>query len=262
MRLDVQNISVHYTLQNRPEPLVAIEDISFQVGTGEFLAIIGPSGCGKTTILNTIAGLQTLTDGQILLDNKTLEGPGKDRAVVFQSPALMPWRTVLGNVVYGLELRGVKQQQAQAQAHHYIDLVGLQGFEQSYPNELSGGMQQRVNLARALTVEPSLLLLDEPLSALDAQTRAYMQWELQQIWQTTKNTAIYVTHHISEAIYLADQVLVMSARPGQIKEIVDIDIPRPRLLAVQQEPEFNRLERHIWTLLQAEAQKTGMLAAH
>ena len=223
------------------------------------MALVGPSGCGKSTLLNVIAGLQTVTEGHCLLNGQEITGPGTDRAMVFQSPALMPWRTVMRNVTYGLELQGCGADKARRRAQQFINLVGLEGFEESFPHQLSGGMQQRVNLARALTIEPSLLLLDEPLSALDAQTRSYMQWELQRIWQETRNTALYVTHQISEAIYLADQVFVMSARPGQIKEVVPIELPRPRSLAVEQEPKFNQLERHIWNLLQGEAGKMGMM---
>ena len=257
-KLEAQEISVEYVMKQSHQRVLALERVSFTVQEGQFVALVGPSGCGKSTLLNVIAGLQPVTQGRLLLDGQEITGPGADRAMVFQSPALMPWRTVMRNVTYGLELQGCKQDEARLRAQQFISLVGLDGFEQSFPHQLSGGMQQRVNLARALTIEPSLLLLDEPLSALDAQTRAYMQWELQRIWQKTRNTALYVTHQISEAIYLADQVLVMSARPGRIKEVVTIELPRPRSLAVQQEPKFNQLERHIWALLQAEAGKMGM----
>ena len=257
MKLQVENVSIHYAMKRRQQSLLAVDRANFCVQAGEFVALVGPSGCGKTSLLSAVAGLTPVTTGQICLDHQPITGPGSDRAMVFQSPSLLPWRTVLRNVAYGLELQGCRADEARQRAQRFINLVGLEGFEDSFPHQLSGGMQQRVNLARALTIEPSLLLLDEPLSALDAQTRSYMQWELQRIWQETRNTALYVTHQISEAIYLADQVLVMSARPGQIKEVVPIELPRPRSLAVQQEPRFNDYERHIWTLLQAEAVENG-----
>jgi NitT/TauT family transport system ATP-binding protein len=170
----------------------------------------------------------------------------------------MPWRTVIRNVTYGLELRGVKQSEAKRRAQRFLDLVALRGFEESFPRELSGGMQQRVNLARALAVEPSLLLFDEPLSALDAQTREYMQRELLRIWQEVGYTALYVTHQISEAIYLADRVIVLSAHPGRVKEVISVDLPRPRALEIKHQPRFNQLVAHIWQLLQGEAKVTDM----
>lgn len=258
IKLEAQGISVEYVMKQSRQHVLALEEVSFTVQEGQFVAIVGSSGCGKSTLLSVIAGLQTATQGRLLLDRQEITGSSADRAMVFQSPALIPWRTVMGNVTYGLELQGCPQKQARLQAQHFINLVGLDGFEDSFPHQLSGGMQQRTNLARALSIEPSLLLLDEPLSALDAQTRAYMQWELQRIWQKTQNTSLYVTHQISEAVFLADQVLVMSARPGRIKEVVPIDLPRPRSLAMQQEPRFNELERHIWALLESEVEKMGM----
>lgn len=259
MTLQVENVSIRYALKRTHQSLLAVDQANFCVEAGEFVAIVGPSGCGKTSLLNAAAGLLPVTTGEITFEHKPITGPSTDRAMVFQSPALLPWRTIRHNITYGLELQGFPQRAADARAQHYIDLVGLAGFEESYPHELSGGMQQRVNLARALVVEPKLLLFDEPLAALDAQTRAYMQWELQRIWLQTRNSAIFVTHQISEAIYLADKVLVMSARPGRIKEIVPVALARPRAPAVQQEPHFNRLERQIWRLLEAEAAQLGMV---
>ncbi len=258
-KLNAEALSVIYINQQSGRSISALDGVNFTVHDGQFVAIVGPSGCGKSTLLNVIAGLQPVTAGQLLLDSQPITGPGSDRAMVFQSPALMPWRTVRRNVTYGLELQGTRQADADGRAQRYIDLVGLAGFEESFPHELSGGMQQRANLARALAIEPALLLLDEPLAALDAQTRAYMQWELQRIWLQTRNTAIFVTHQISEAIFLADQVLVMSARPGRIKEAVEVNLPRPRSLAVQQESYFNELERRIWASLQEEAVQMGMV---
>ncbi len=258
-KLEAQEILVEYVDKRKGKRVMALEEVSFSVQEGQFVAIVGPSGCGKSTLLNVIGGLQPFQGGRLLLDGQDLTGPGSDRAMVFQSPSLMPWRTVMGNVTYGLELQGYRPDQIQLLGQQYIDLVGLSGFEESYPHTLSGGMRQRANLARALAVEPTLLLLDEPLSALDAQTRAYMQWELQRIWLQTKSTAVYVTHQISEAIYLADQVIVMSARPGKITETILIDFPRPRSLAIQQDPKFAVIEQHIWSLLQAEAVKMGMM---
>ncbi len=257
-KLEIQDISVEYVIQRTQQRILAIQEISFVVEDGEFVVIVGPSGCGKTTLLNVMAGLQPLKSGRVLLDGNLIEAPGHNQAMVFQSAALMPWRTVMGNVIYGLELQNYGYAEASARAQRYIDLVGLHGFEESFPRELSGGMQQRANLARALTVEPGLLLLDEPLSALDAQTREYMQVELQRIWLQTRNAAVYVTHQINEAIYLADKVIVMSARPGRIKEIVPVEFPRPRFLHIKRQTKFNILEEHIWNLLQVEVLSTDM----
>ncbi|MBD2461877.1 ABC transporter ATP-binding protein [Oscillatoria sp. FACHB-1407] len=249
-KLKAENICIDYFVKRSQRLVPAVQDVSFEVEEGQFLAIVGPSGCGKTTLLNVIAGLLPVKTGTISLDGEAIAGPGRDRAMVFQSPALMPWRTVISNVMYGLELQGHRRDKAHDRAKRFIDLVGLKEFEESYPHELSGGMQQRVNLARALAIEPRLLLLDEPLSALDAQTREYMQLELQRIWQEAGTTAIYVTHQIDEAIFLADQVMVMSARPGQVKAIVPISLPRPRTLAMKRQSKFNQLENQIWELLQ------------
>jgi NitT/TauT family transport system ATP-binding protein len=252
-RLDVERLTVDYTMRRTGETLTAVHEISFAVASGEFVAIVGPSGCGKTTILNAVAGIISWQSGRILIDNELIRGPGRNRAMVFQSPALFPWRTVTGNVNYGLELHGWPRSEAQARVRTCIDLVGLQGFEDSFPAELSGGMQQRANLARALAVRPEVLLFDEPLSALDAQTREYMQAELQRIWLQEQTTAVYVTHSISEAVFLADRVLVMSDTPGRIKAVVDIPFERPRPLKLRRTAAFVEMESQIWDLLDVAA---------
>ncbi len=243
--LAVEQLSVTYTMARTGKTLTAVQDVSFDVAPGKFVALIGPSGCGKTTILNAVAGLQPIRRGRIRLDGDEVARPGRERAMVFQAPALLPWRTVVGNVAYGLELQGVKRAMAQATARRYIEMVGLRGFEESYPHELSGGMQQRANLARALAVEPQVLLFDEPLAALDAQTREKMQLELQRIWLQSRVTALFVTHQISEAILLADRVLVMTAGPGRIRADLPVSLPRPRSQHDRTAPAFVALEAAI-----------------
>jgi ABC-type nitrate/sulfonate/bicarbonate transport system ATPase subunit len=239
------------------ERLVALLDVSFTVESGTLAAIIGPSGCGKTTLLNVIAGLQPATQGEFLLDGQPVQGPGKNRAMVFQSAALLPWRTVLQNVTYGLELQKYPAGRAKTIGREWIQLVGLGAFEESYPRELSGGMQQRVNLARALATSPEILLMDEPLAGLDAQMRELLQVEVQRIWLRTKKTTLYVTHLIDEAVFLADQVIVLTARPGTVKSILPIDLPRPRPLEIKKSPEFHRLQALLWDLIEEEFKKLG-----
>ncbi|MCL4486599.1 MAG: ABC transporter ATP-binding protein [Chloroflexi bacterium] len=256
--LDASGVCIEYLIARTGERFVALENVTLEVRAGEFISLLGPSGCGKTTFLNAIDGLLPIARGEIRIDGNLVVRPGRDRAMVFQSPALLPWRTVMGNVSYGLELQHVPAQTARARAGEFIQLVGLKGFENHYPNELSGGMQQRVNLARALATDPQILLLDEPFANLDAQTREFMQAELLRIWAQTGKTAIFVTHNISESIYLSDRVVVFTARPGCIKEIVDIRLPRPRPLKLKRQVEFLEYEQHIWELLEAEAAKMGM----
>ena len=251
-RLEVRDLSVEYVMARTRLKVQALDNITLDVAAGEFVAIVGPSGCGKTTLLKVLAGLIRPSSGSVCFNGSIVSGPNRQRAMVFQSPALLPWRTVLGNVSYGLELQSVSRTEARARAREFIDLVGLKGFEESYPRELSGGMQQRANLARALAVEPELLLLDEPLAALDAQTREYMQNELQRIWMQTHHGAVLVTHQIREAVYLADRVAVLSGRPGRIRAIIPIKLPRPRSLLTVQDPRFHALELEIWKLLQIE----------
>lgn len=208
--------------------MIAIQDFNLEVKEGEFVCILGPSGCGKTTLLRIIAGLETLTSGSILLQGKPITGPGWDRGMVFQEFALFPWRSVRKNIEFGLEIKKVPPTERATISDKFIDLVGLRGFENYHPNQLSGGMKQRVGIARALANDPALLLMDEPFGALDAQTRNLMQRELLRIWQETKKTVVFITHSVDEACYLADRVVVMTSRPGTIKEIFKVTMPRPR----------------------------------
>ena len=205
----------------RGKPVLALDDISLQVRPREFLALLGPSGCGKSTLLYLIGGFLPVETGAILVDGKPVTAPGPDRGIVFQHFALFPWKTVRGNVLYGLERQGMAKDVREKRAQEFIELVGLHGFEDSYPSQLSGGMRQRAAIARTLAFDPEILLMDEPFGALDAQTRGLMQRELLSIWQRTPKTVIFVTHDVQEAVYLADRVAVMSARPGRIKTIVD-----------------------------------------
>jgi NitT/TauT family transport system ATP-binding protein len=261
-KLEAIDVTVRYENPRTGVTTLALEGFTVGVQPGEFLCLVGPSGCGKTTFLYCLDGLLPLTDGRILLDGKPIAGPGRDRAMVFQSPSLLPWRTVLRNVTYGLELQGVPLRQALPRAHEMITLVGLEGFEHYHPSELSGGMQQRVNLARALVMDAEVILLDEPFASLDAQTREFMQAELMRIWQETRRTAIFITHQINEAIYLADRVVVLSARPGRVKSILPVPVPRPRELRVKRTPAFLELEDHIWSLIEEEVRSNLRGAAH
>ena len=236
--------------------LLALDNVNLAVDDGEFVCIVGPSGCGKTTFINIADGLLQATGGRIVLDGKVVTEPGRDRAMVFQDACLMPWRTVLKNVIYGLEMQNRAGDDGQKLAQSFINLVGLQGFEEHYPHELSGGMQQRCNLARALTVDPEILIMDEPFAALDAQTREIMQQELLRIWREAKKTVLFITHQINEAIYLADRVIVFTARPGLVKDIVKVDIPRPRALTVKRSQQFLELEDRVWGLIEDEVKKT------
>src|SRR6266540_6086283 len=205
----------------RGRPVLALEDVSLDVRVREFVALLGPSGCGKSTLLYLMGGFLPTETGRILIDGKPVAGPGPDRGIVFQHFALFPWKTVRANILYGLERQGMPRAQREKRAQDFIDLVGLTGFEDSYPSQLSGGMKQRTAIARTLAFDPQILLMDEPFGALDAQTRSLMQSELLGIWQRTPKTVIFVTHDVQEAVYLADRVAVMSARPGRIKTIVE-----------------------------------------
>jgi len=255
-KLIVRNLRKSFRTQRSEASIQVFEGISFEVYPSEFISLVGPSGCGKTTFLRILDGLIPHDEGEILLDGKTVIQPGPDKGFVFQDSSLLPWRTVMDNVIIGLELQGVAKSEAKKKAERYIALVGLAGFEHHYPHELSGGMQQRVNLARALIVDPRVLLMDEPFASLDAQTREIMQAELLKLWNQTKKTVIFVTHQIEEAIFLSDRVVVFSARPAKIREIVKVDIARPRSLSVKRSKEFLDLADHVWNIIQDEVLKS------
>lgn len=261
VKLAVKNVSLVYNNVATNRQTWALNDISLEVYDQEFICIVGPSGCGKTTFLNIIDGLIKPTKGNIFVDGKAINGPGPDREMVFQDACLLPWRTVFDNVKYGLEIRKTPRNIVQERCQKYIELVGLQGFEHRYPYELSGGMQQRVNVARALACDPEVLLLDEPFASLDAQTREFMQVELLKIWAYNKKTAVFITHQINEAIFLSDRIFVFGARPGRLKEIINIDLPRPRTLKLKRDTKFLAYEDRIWILIEEEARATGMLLA-
>jgi NitT/TauT family transport system ATP-binding protein len=262
VKLQIDHLTKHYWLERDDRNVLALSDVSFSVDDGEFMAIVGPSGCGKTTMLNIIAGLLPYEDGNVLIDARRVSGPGIDRAVVFQHASLLPWRTIAGNVRYGMELqKRFDAATMKERTSYFIQLVGLTGFERHYPSELSGGMQQRVNLARALAADPVVLLMDEPFAALDAQTREFMQAELLKIWSKAKKTVVFITHQINEAIYLADRVVVMSARPGRVKDIFGIPFERPRSLSLKREKRFLELEDRVWKLIEEESGRLGMVAA-
>jgi NitT/TauT family transport system ATP-binding protein len=253
IKLRADDVAVAYRSRHSGSVSVAIDGLSLTVTEGEFVSIVGPSGCGKTSLLRVLLGLITASRGTLTVNGKIVTGPGTDRAMVFQQSTLLPWRSVLDNVGYGLELRGVPKEEVVARAKKFIELVGLGGYTYSYPRELSGGMQQRVNLARALAAQAELVLFDEPFAALDAQTREHMQREVQDIWSLAQTTGIFVTHDIKEAIYLADRVIVLTARPARVLETFVVDFPRPRQLDVKRSPEFLKTEAAIWSLIEQEA---------
>ncbi|MEA2974847.1 MAG: NitT/TauT family transport system ATP-binding protein [Alphaproteobacteria bacterium] len=230
--------------------LEALRGIAFEVGRGDFISLVGPSGCGKTTLLRIIAGLEAATSGEVLLDGRAVREPGGDRGFVFQNDNLLPWRTVFANAFIGPEVGGGTGAAVRQRTLDLLKLVGLDGFENYYPRQLSGGMRQRVNLARALAIDPEILLMDEPFSALDAQTREIMQTELLRIWEKGRKTVLFVTHQIDEAVFLSDRVLVFARRPGRIQESVEIALPRPRTLAMKRTPEFVAYVDQIWRLIE------------
>lgn len=228
----------------------AVKDVNFKVKEGEFITLVGPSGCGKSTLLDLLGGLTTPTSGSIFIDNKRITGPGLDRGIVFQQYALFPWRTARGNIEFGLEAKGVPRREWKEQAEQFLSLVGLSQFGDRYPHELSGGMKQRVAIARSLAFNPDVLLMDEPFAALDAQTRETLQSELLRIWEKTKKTIIFITHGIDEAVYLGQRVIVLSPGPGMVKEIVDIPLKaRWEDADIRSQPSFGKARRQVWSLL-------------
>ncbi|HYM51804.1 MAG TPA: ABC transporter ATP-binding protein [Candidatus Limnocylindrales bacterium] len=254
--LRLQEVSMSYAGQRGRQPVLALDRISLDIPDGQFVSVVGPSGCGKSTLLMIVDGLVTPSTGQVTLGGAPITGPGPDRAIAFQEASLLPWFTLLRNCGYGLECRGVPRAEADRRARELVKLVGLSGFEDRYPHELSIGMQQRANLARAIAVDPAVLLMDEPFAALDAQTRELMQGELLDIWAQTRKTVLFITHQIDEAIYLSDRVVVMSARPGRIVDDIAVDLDRPRSLHIKRTPAFAAYEERIWATLETEVKRS------
>jgi NitT/TauT family transport system ATP-binding protein len=250
--IEIKGLSKAFPGRKGQEPVQALFDVNLAVRDNEFLTVLGPSGCGKTTLLRCIAGLVPYDTGEVLIDGTKVTSPGPDRAVVFQNFALMPWDNVLTNVAFGLEMQGVDRKTREAKAKELIETVGLGGFEKRLPGELSGGMQQRVGLARALAVSPRVLLMDEPFGALDEQTRRLLQEEMLRIWEDTRTTVIFITHSMEEAVLLGDRVVLMRPRPGRIEEIIDVPMARPRsthLDAVETSGDFTRITGMLWERL-------------
>ena len=244
-KLKIDNVKKIY--QTRKGEMTALNGVNLDIKENEFICVVGPSGCGKSTLLNIIAGLDTPTSGAVYIDGKKIEGTGTERGVVFQQYALFPWLTVLKNVMFGLKLQGKSDAEAKEIAMKYIKMVQLEDFVNHYPKELSGGMKQRVAIARAYAAEPEVLLMDEPFGALDAQTRTQLQTELLETWQREKKTCFFITHDVEEAIILAQTVIIMSARPGRIRDIVKINIPYPRTQETKMTKEFMNLKNEIWS---------------
>ena len=258
-KLATQNLCMSF--QKDKQSIEVLRDLTVRIGDGEFVSIVGASGCGKTTFLRLIDGLIRPTSGTIEVSGKPQTAPGGDIAFVFQQDALLPWRSVLDNTIFGPEIQRKNLSAARVLARDFLNLVGLTGFDRHYPHELSGGMRQRVNLARALTAGADVLLMDEPFASLDAQTREIMQSELMRIWHETSKTVLFVTHQIDEAVYLSDRVLIFTVRPGRLKEEIRIDLPRPRDLEVKRTPEFVRYVDHIWRAIEEEVRESIGLEA-
>lgn len=252
MKIVIDHISKTF-LDTKKKEVTALKNINFSIEEEEFVVLVGPSGCGKSTLLNIVGGLMSPTKGKVYFEGTVKKQP--TLGIVFQEIALFPWRTVFQNVIYGLEEMKLSKQEQKEKGKHYIDMVGLTGFEDAYPKQLSGGMKQRVGIARALAVEPDLLLMDEPFSALDAQTRTLMQEELLTIWNMTRLSTLYVTHNIQEAVYLADRVIVLSRHPGEIKDIIRIDLPKTGRDKEQYREQFENYSNEIWHLIRQDAEE-------
>ncbi|NUP73415.1 MAG: ABC transporter ATP-binding protein [Sinomonas sp.] len=257
-KISLRNVSQHFSVRGGTGTLTALDNVTLDVRSGEFLTLVGPSGSGKTTLLDLLAGLTKPTSGKVLVNGQPVTGPGLDRAVVFQQYALFPWRTASQNVSIGLEGTGLSKRERTEKASHYLALVGLGGFEDRYPHELSGGMKQRVAIARSLAYEPEILLMDEPFAALDAQTREQLQGELLKIWRATGKTIVFITHGIEEAVYLGQRVAVLSSRPGRLKAIVDINLPEYDDEAdIRSHPAFVEYRHRVWGLLHDEVRRAA-----
>lgn len=252
----MRGVSVQSITKSFGDGLV-LRDISFTAGEGEFVTIVGPSGCGKTTLLRIIDGLEDGDSGEVRIGDRLVSGPARECAFVFQADSLMPWRTVFDNAKLGMELRKMDIQTHKDRLKELLQLVGLGGFEKYYPRQLSGGMRQRVNLARALAVDPDVLLMDEPFAALDAQTREIMQTELLRIWSDQRKTVVFITHQLDEAVYLADRVLVMGRKPGVISDDITVPFARPRELSLKRTEEFGQLVERIWGTIEGVIRETG-----
>jgi NitT/TauT family transport system ATP-binding protein len=256
-KITARGVRMDYAVRNeagRPENVAVLRDFDLDIRDGELLSILGPSGCGTSTFLSILAGLTDRTGGNIAIDGKPLQGINPAQGVVFQGYALFPWRTVIENIEVGLEIRGVSRAERRRIAGEYLELVGLTGFGQRFPHEISGGMKQRVAIARALAYKPEVLLMDEPFAALDAQTREILQGELLRIWEQTRKTIVFITHSIDEAIFLSDRIAIMTRRPGTVKAILDVPLPRPRAPEVRNSEAFVRLRQQAWDVLKDEVQ--------
>lgn len=255
----ISDITKTFTKKRSGEKLTAIDGVSLTIADGEFVSLVGASGCGKSTFLRIVDGLSSATSGSVSIGGRQIDAPGVDRAFVFQQDRMFPWRTVLDNVALGLELQGKKKGESRAAARELLSVVGLSKFESSYPGELSGGMRQRANLARAYAVQPRILLMDEPYAALDGQTRELMQAWLLETWDKDRRTVLFVTHQIDEAVYLSDRVVVFTARPGRVKADIRIELPRPRTLEVKRTPEFTAYVDQVWSLIEEEVKQSMLI---
>ncbi|MBN6191565.1 ABC transporter ATP-binding protein [Aneurinibacillus sp. BA2021] len=242
--ISIRGVSKHY--ETSRGTVRSLDDVDLDVADGEFITLVGPSGCGKSTLLNLMAGLLDPTEGEVLVGGRPVTGPGPDRGVIFQQYALFPWLTARQNVEFGLRIRGMKKAEREQVAQHYLDLVGLGDFAGALPKELSGGMKQRCAIARAYAAQPSILLMDEPFGALDALTRVSMQENLLETWQQERRTAVFITHDVDEAVFLANRVIVMSPRPGRITEVIDVPLAYPRTEEMRLSPEFAALRARVW----------------
>jgi NitT/TauT family transport system ATP-binding protein len=260
-RIVTEDLNLVYTIRRTKKDtgtrsLHALKDVNLQVHSGEFLSLVGPSGCGKSTFLYILAGLNKKTSGKACINSQEITGPALDRGIIMQAYALFPWRTIQKNVEFGLEVKKLPKKERAEIAKEFIELVGLSDFADRYPYELSGGMKQRIAIARALAYDPDVLLMDEPFAAVDEQTRGNLQSELLRIWSRTNKTVVFVTHSIEEAVYLSDRVAVMTPGPGTIRGIVEIGLPRPRDEAIKNTPEFAEFRNKVWTLLQSPSDRT------